>query len=141
MSVRSIFAVPGPWGGSLSGPVPRPGPTGQWNAGRFSVRGRSAEQATQRLEQADAVLIGVQAIDVVEGERLVAVLERLQVDAERRGVTVDPARLGLDGLADALALTPAGGAAEEQEVQVAVAERGGVPPQLLVGGDDQRVFW
>jgi hypothetical protein len=85
------------------------------------------------FEQANAVAVGVQAVDVVEHQRLIAVLVGFQVDAKGGGLAADPADLAAQRLADAAGLANARVAEDHQQVQVAVGKRADVAFQFGVG--------
>jgi hypothetical protein len=98
--------------------------------GRVPAQGLGSFGLAEGLEQADAAAVGVQAIDIVEYQGLVAVLVGLEVDAQRGGLAAEPADLAAQRLADAAALADAGRAEEQQEVQVPSGEG----PDILLQG-------
>ena len=76
----------------------------------------------QALEQADAAAVGVEGIDVVDDDELVAVPVELDVHAERRGVALDPARLAVQHRPHRAALGQAAGPDEDQQVEMPLGE-------------------
>ena len=72
----------------------------------------------QAFEQADAAAVGVEGIDVVDDDELVAVPVELDVHAERRGVALDPARLAVQRGPHRAALGQAAGADEDQQAEM-----------------------
>ena len=83
----------------------------------------------RHFKQPHAAAVGVEGIDVVDDDELVAVPVELHVHAERGGVALDPARLAVEDGPDGAALGQAAGADEDQQVEVPLRRRrGGTPP-------------
>jgi len=80
---------------------------------------------------------GIEAVHVVEDQRLIPVGKGLEVDAQGRGLAAQPAGAAVEGLVQAAALADAGRAEEQQQVQVARGEGTDVRIQLRVGGQAQ----
>ena len=76
----------------------------------------------QALEQANPAAVGVEGIDVVDDDELVAVPVELDVHAERGGVALDPARLAVEDGPDGAALGQAAGTDEDQQVEMPLGE-------------------
>ena len=93
----------------------------------------------QALEQPDPAAVGVEGIDVVDDDELVAVAVELDVHAERRGVALDPAGLAIEHRPHRPALGQAAGADQDQQVEVPRGEGPEICLQPVVGRDVQRL--
>ena len=97
----------------------------------------------ETLEEPHARAIGVEGIDVVDHDKLIAVPVELGVHAKRGGVALDPARLAVaEHRAHGAALGQPPGADQDHEMEVPLGEGPqvlvqpfvGRKPQHLVGG-------
>jgi hypothetical protein len=70
----------------------------------------------QRLEEADALAIRIEAVDVVQDDGLMAVLVGLKVNAKRGSLASDPADLVPQPLTDGSAFADAGRAKDHEQV-------------------------
>ena len=86
----------------------------------------------QALEQANTAAVGVEGIDVVDDDELVAVLVELEVHPERGGVALDPARLAVQDGPDGAALGQPPGADEDQQVEMPLGEGAEIRLQPVV---------
>ena len=82
----------------------------------------------QAFEQAHAAAVGVEGIDVVDDDELVAVPVELDVHAERRGVALDPARLAVQRRPHRAALGQAAGADQDQQAEMPLGEGAQILP-------------
>ena len=90
----------------------------------------------EALEQPDAAAVGVEGVDVVDDDELVAVPVELDVHAERGGVALDPARLAVEHRPHRAALGQPAGADQDQQVEVPLGEgAGGTPPAARRSSD------
>ncbi len=89
---------------------------------RMSGHGFFLLGLAQALEQANAAAVGVEGIDVVDDDELVAVPVELEIHAERSGIALDPARLAVQVGPDGAALGQAPGTDEDQQVEVPLGE-------------------
>ena len=94
----------------------------------------------QALEQPHPAAVGVEGIDVVDDDELVAVAVELDVHAERGGVALDPARLAVEDGPDGAALGEAPGPDQDQEVEVPLGEGPEILLQPVVGRDMQSLL-
>src|SRR5882762_3085542 len=72
----------------------------------------------QALEEADAVALGKQAVDVVEDERHVAIFPELAIKTEDGHVAGQPAGRVAQGLAEDAGLTQAVAADQDEEIEM-----------------------
>src|SRR5262249_10084758 len=86
-----------------------------------------------------AAAVGIEAIDVVEDQRLVAIGIGFEVNAQRRGLAAEPAGAGVQRLAEAAALANAGRAKKEEQVQMSRGKGADIGIQFGVGGQAQGV--
>ena len=93
----------------------------------------------QAFEQADAAAVGIEGIDVVDDDELVAVPVELDVHAERRGVALDPARLAVERRPHRAALGQPAGADEDQQVEMPLGEGTQIRLQPVVGRQMQHL--
>src|SRR5262249_34562449 len=84
------------------------------------VRGErfGACRLTEGLEQANALAVGIEAVDIVQDDGLMAVLVSLEVNAKGGGLAADPADVSAQRLADTAALADPGLAEKHEQVQV-----------------------
>src|SRR6266851_6605609 len=115
-------------GGELRGHTP----TLQDRRRRVPIQGLPRFGLTQGLQEANAAAIGIQAIDIIEYEWLMAMFVSLHVNAQGRGLAADPADVAVQRLANAATLADAGRAEEHQQVQMAGGKGADVLFQLDV---------
>ena len=76
----------------------------------------------EALEQADAAAVGVEGIDVVDDDELVAVPVQLDVHAKGGGVALDPAGFAVEDGPDRTTLGESPGPDEDQQVEMPLGE-------------------
>ena len=91
----------------------------------------------QALEQAHAATVGIEGIDVVDDDEVVAMPVELRVHAERGGVALDPAGFAVQYRPHRAALGQPPGANEDQQMEVPLGEGAEILLQPLVGGQMQ----
>ena len=88
----------------------------------------------EALEEPHAAAVGVEGIDVVDHDELIAVPVELGVHAKRGGVALDPTRLAVaQHRAHGAALGQPSGTDEDHEVEVPLGKRTQVLTEALVG--------
>ena len=87
----------------------------------------------QALEQPHAAPVGVEGVDVVDDDELVAMPVELGVHAEGGGVALDPAGLAVEHGPHRAALGQPAGADQDQQVEVPLGEGPEILLQPLVG--------
>jgi hypothetical protein len=75
---------------------------------------------SEAFQETDPVTVGIQAIHIVQDDRLVSVSPQVAVNAKSRCVTVDPTGMVADSLPHDSAFSQARAADENQEVEKAV---------------------
>ena len=85
------------------------------------------------FREANAVALGVPAVDVVEDDGPMAMAPERAIEAKDREVAFEPAGLTGQGLADDAAFAQAVAADEDEQLQVAVGKGLDDPLQLEVG--------
>ena len=93
----------------------------------------------RHFEQPHAAAVGVEGIDVVDDDELVAVPVELGVHAERGGVALDPARLAVEHGPHRAALGQAPGADQDQQVEMPLGEGPEILLQPVVGREMQHL--
>ena len=93
----------------------------------------------QAFEQPHPAAIGVEGIDVVDDDELVAVPVELDVHAKRGGVALDPARLAVQHRPDRPALGQPAGPDQDQQVEMPLGKGAEILLQPLVGGQMQHL--
>ena len=93
----------------------------------------------QALEQPHAAAIGIEGIDVVDDDELIAMPVELDVHAEGGGVALDPAGLAVEHGPHGAALGQAPGADQDQEVEMPLRKRAQILLQPLVGRQVQHL--
>ena len=94
----------------------------------------------EALEQPHARSVGVERIDVVDHDELIAVPVELGVHAKRGGVALDPAGLAVaEHRAHGAALGQPPGTDEDHEMEVSLCEGPQILAQPLVGRKPQHL--
>src|SRR5207253_2457955 len=84
-------------------------------------------------EPACRLAVGIEAVDVVQDDGLIAVLVSLEVDAKGGGLAADPADFSAQRLADTAAFADTGLAEDHQQVQMSLGKGADILLQLGEG--------